>query len=429
MPAGSAAPYHQVVKRLMARVAGLPPRVQARVAGLPPRIQDLALALALTIFDVAAVLPYRSQLHPFGGALALLVAESIPLVWRRSWPVPVLLTSGAARITYDVLGFGYAPFPLATTLAFFTVMERCSPPIRRITVVLTVIGTTIGQLAPGHNQPYDATVSAFVTLTAWMAAVISRTRQAHIHEVEDRASRAESERDERAAGAAAQERTRIARELHDVVAHHVSLMAVQAEAATSLLPDRPIEATRSVEIIASTARQALTELRRLLGVLRGPSDHLETSPSVSLTELDAVLAQVRGAGLAVELTVLGTPGPLAPGIDLTAYRIVQEALTNTIRHTHASQAAVTLSYEPGYVTVSVTDSGPWPPNGPAMAAAAANGHGESANGAAARRPEPPLSGGFGLAGIAERVASCGGNLTVGPTRGGGFAVTARLPVR
>ncbi len=430
MSAGHAEPYHQVVKRLMARVAGLPPRVLARVAGLPPRVQDLALALALTIFDVAAVLPYRSQLHPFGGALALLVAESIALVWRRSWPVPVLIATGAARITYDVLGFGYAPFPLATTLAFFTVMERCGPRIRRITVVLTAIGTTISQLSPGHNQPYDATVSVFITLTAWMAAVISRTRQAHIHEVEDRARRAESERDDRAAWAAAEERTRIARELHDVVAHHVSLMAVQAEAATSLLPDRPAEATRSVEIIASTARQALTELRRLLGVLRGPSDHLETSPSVSLAGLDAVLDQVRGAGLRVEFTVRGTPGPLAPGIDLTAYRIVQEALTNTIRHARASQAAVTLSYEPGYVTVSVTDSGPWPPNGPAMAAGAvANGHGPGANGAAAPRPGPPLSGGFGLAGIAERVASCGGNLTVGPTGGGGFAVTARLPAR
>jgi signal transduction histidine kinase len=419
MPPDRAEPYHQVVKRLM-----------ARVAGFPPRVQDLALALALTVFDVAAVVPYRSQLHPFGGALTLLVAESIPLIWRRSWPVPVLIATGAARITYDVLGFGYAPFPLATTLAFFTVMERCGPGIRRITVVLTVIGTTIGQLAPGHNQPYDATVSVFITLTAWMAAVISRTRQAHIHEVEDRASRAESERDDRAAWAAAEERTRIARELHDVVAHHVSLMAVQAEAATSLLPDRPAEATRSVEIIASTARQALTELRRLLGVLRGPSDHLETSPSVSLAGLDAVLDQVRETGLRVELTVRGTPGPLAPGIDLTAYRIVQEALTNTIRHARASQAAVTLSYEPGYVTVSVTDSGPWPPNGPATAAGAVpNGHGGGVNGAAARRPGPPRSGGFGLAGIAERVASCGGNLTVGPTGGGGFAVTARLPAR
>jgi signal transduction histidine kinase len=433
MPARRAEPYHQVVKRLM-----------AMVAGLSPRVQDLVLALALTVFDVAAILPYRSQLHPFGVAVALVIAQSVPLIWRRRWPVPVLIASGAARISYDVLGFGFAPFQLATTLAFFTVMERSGPWMRRITVALTVVGTTISQLSPGHTQPYDATVSAFVTGTAWMAAVYSRRRQAYIHQVEDRASRAESERDDEVARAAAQERTRIARELHDVVAHHVSLMAVQAEAATSLLPDRPVEASRSVEIIASTARQALTELRRLLGVLRGPSDQLETSPSVSLAGLDAVLDQVRGAGLPVELTVVGTPGPLAPGIDLTAYRIVQEALTNTVRHARASQAAVTLSYEPGYVTVSVTDSGPWPPagragdgqtaNDPAGSGAAGygsagNGHAPGPKGAAAGQPGPPLPGGFGLAGIAERVASCGGNLTVGPTGGGGFAVTARLPAR
>jgi signal transduction histidine kinase len=404
----------------------------ARVAMLPPHVQDLALALALTVIDVVVLVAYRSQLHPFGVALALVVAQNIPLTWRRSSPVPVLITAGTARIAYDVLGFGYAPFPLATTIAFFTVMERCTPAVRRVALVLVVIGTTLSQLSPGHNQPYDAAVSALINLTAWMAAVLSRTRRAYTQEVEDRAVRAEAERDDRAARAAAEERTRIARELHDVVAHHVSLMAVQAEAATSLLPGRPAEAARSVEIIASTARQALTELRRLLGVLRGPSDHLETSPSVSLAELGAVLDQVRGAGLPVEFTVRGTPGPLAPGIDLTAYRIVQVALTNTIRHARASRATVTLCYEPGYVTVSVTDPGLSPDTGTTGATRGGpvpNGGRPGANGAAAAGQGPPRSGGFGLAGIAERVASCGGNLTVGPTGSGGFAVTARLPAR
>jgi signal transduction histidine kinase len=202
-----------------------------------------------------------------------------------------------------------------------------------------------------------------------------------------------------------------------VVAHHVSLMAVQAEAATSLLPDKPAQARRSVEIIGDTARLALAELRRLLGVLRGPSERLETAPSASLGELGGVLDQVRGAGLAVDFEVVGTPGPLAPGVDLTAYRIVQEALTNTIRHAHADRAAVTLSYEPGYVTVRVADTGP--------RREAPNGNGDAPAG-----PGPLVTGsGLGLAGIAERVASCGGNLTVGPTPAGGFAVTARLPSR
>jgi signal transduction histidine kinase len=205
-------------------------------------------------------------------------------------------------------------------------------------------------------------------------------------------------------------------------------MAVQAEAATSLLPDKPAQARRSVEIIGDTARLALTELRRLLGVLRGPSERLETAPSVSLVEIGGVLDQVRGAGLPVELEVVGTPGPLAPGVDLTAYRIVQEALTNTIRHTRASRAQVTLCYEPGYITVSVTDSGPRR-DGPRRDGPRRDGpRRDGLNGRAA--PVPALAGsGLGLAGIAERVASCGGNLTVGPTPAGGFAVTARLPAR
>jgi len=280
------------------------------------------------------------------------------------------------------------------------------------------VGVTISLTSPGsRSEPYEAIFQATILIVAWAAGTLSRTKRANLAAAQDRADRAEAELDRVVSREAAAERTRIARELHDVVAHHVSLMAVQAEAATSLLPDKPVQAKKSVEIIGDTARLALTELRRLLGVLRGPSERLETAPCASLDEIGGVLDQVRGAGLAVDFEVVGTPGPLAPGVDLTAYRIVQEALTNTIRHAHADRAAVTLSYEPGYVTVSVADSGPRrdgpPPGG---------------NGRAAVQPGSPLAGsGLGLAGIAERVASCGGNLTVGPTPAGGFAVTARLP--
>jgi len=255
---------------------------------------------------------------------------------------------------------------------------------------------------------------------------LSRTRRAYLQAVEARAEQAEAERDRQVALAAAEERTRIARELHDVVAHHVSLMAVQSEAAAALLPARPAEAGKSVEIIGQTAREALTELRRLLGVLRGPADaggRAVTSPAPSISELGEVLGQVRQAGIAVDLRVEGCPSKLPPGVDLTAYRIVQEALTNTVRHSGAGQATVTVRYEPGYVTVSVTDTG-----NAAVAVTlgrqARRGRAGSSGGGGAR---PAASGGFGLAGIAERVASCGGSLTVGPGAAGGFAVTARLP--
>ena len=435
-------------------------RLAARAAALPPRVQDLALALALVFVNAASVLPYHSQLHPFWAALVLVIAQCVPLAWRRRWPLAVLIVAGIPRILYDQLAFSYAPFPLANTIAFYTAMVYCRPAVRRLVVVLVVIGSIESQVSPGHTQPYDAVVSALTTLGAWGAAVVVRNRQASVREAELRADRAESTRDDEVASAAAAERTRIARELHDVVAHHVSLMAVQAEAASSLLPGRPEDAARSVDVIADTARQALTELRRLLGVLRGPADQLETAPSVSLADLGTVLDQVRGSGLAVDLTVQGTPGPLAPSVDLTAYRIIQEALTNTVRHANAARAAVTLCYEPGFVTVSVTDTrrdgdtvpagngtvsvpgGAAPVNGslgpagtgPAIAGHPSPGHATPVNGSsggttAGGREAPARSGGFGLAGIAERVASCGGHLSVGPTGAGGFTVTARLPAQ
>jgi signal transduction histidine kinase len=409
------------VTRLAARVAGLPQGLAARVAALPQRrqerIQDVVLAVALAAVNVVSLLPYRAQLHPLWLALVLVAAQGIPLIWRRRWPIPVLIIIATARVAYDQIGFGFAPFPLGPAIAFYTVIERCGAVWRWITVAFAVAGITISLSAPGHSEPYEAIFQATIFIAAWAAGTLSRAKRANLEAAQNRADRAEAELDRVVSREAAAERARIARELHDVVAHHVSLMAVQAEAATSLLPDRPAQAKKSVEIIGDTARLALAELRRLLGVLRGPSERLETAPSASLGEIGGVIDQVRGAGLAVDFEVVGTPGPLAPGVDLTAYRIVQEALTNTIRHAHADRAAVTLSYEPGYVTVSVADTGP-----------RRDGRPVGGNGRATAPPGSPLAGsGLGLAGIAERVASCGGNLTVGPTPAGGFAVTARLP--
>ena len=416
------------MKRPTALQFALPRRLTARVAALPQRRQELigdaGLALALAAVNVVALLPYARQLHPLWLALVLVSAEAIPLAWRRAHPVRAAFVIGAARVAYDRLQFGFAPFPLGPAIAFYTVIDRCGPAWRRISCLLVVTGVTLSQLTPGHSEPYDAIFQAFIFGTAWAAGVLSRTKRASLRAAENRADRAEAELDQQAARAAAAERTRIARELHDVVAHHVSLMAVQAEAASSLLPARPDDARRSVDIISATARQALTELRRLLGVLRGPAERLETAPSATLADLSTVLDQVREAGLPVDLDVVGAPYPLAASIDLTAYRIVQEALTNTLRHTAATRACVTLSYEPGYLAIGVTDCGPrratsWP---------ASNGRAVGHPDGHAGRTAPGLAGsGLGLAGIAERVASCGGSLTVGPTSDDGFAVTARLP--
>ena len=352
------------------RITRLPQVLAAWVAALPrrrqERVQDLALALVLAVVNALSLLPFRAHLHPLWLAEILVVLQAIPLIWRRSGPGPgggaVLgsLVIGAARVAYDQIGFGSAPFPLGPAIALYTVMMLASAWWRWIVGAFVVAGVSVSLSAPGHNEPYEAITQAFIFLTAAAAGVLSRARQANLRAAESRADRAEAEMDRHSARAAARERVTIARELHDVVAHHVSLMAVQAEAAASLLPGQPAQAARSVAIIGDTARLALTELRRLLGVLRGPADRLETAPSASLGELDGVLEQVRGAGLPVDFEVVGPPGQLAPGVDLTAYRIVQEALTNTIRHAHADRAAVTVTYEPGYVTVRVADSGPQP---------------------------------------------------------------------
>ena len=405
---------------LATRLTSFPQALVARVSKWPPRqqelLQDGALGVALAVVNILSVLPYRTQQHPLWLAIVLVALQGVLLTGRRRHPVLVALAIGTARVIYDQMGLLFAPFPLGVAIAYYTVMDRTGAVWRWIVTGFVVAGISVALAAPGHNEPYDAITQGFIFLTAGVGGVLTRAKRASLAAAESRAAWAEAELDRQSSRAAARERAMIARELHDVVAHHVSLMAVQAEATASLLPGQPEKAQRSADIISDTARAALTELRRLLGVLRSPSEQLETAPSASLSELGGVLDQVRGAGLEVEFQVCGTPAKLAPGVDLTAFRIVQEALTNTIRHARTARASVTLTHEPGYITVSVADSGPR--LGPDLAGIGAGVREAALNGS-----------GLGLAGIAERVASCGGQLTVGPTAAGGFSVTARLPVR
>jgi signal transduction histidine kinase len=408
-------------------------RAAAWYSALSPRrreiVQDSVLALGLAVLNLCSVLPYQSQLHPAWLAMFLVTVQCLPLAFRRINPVLALICSGLPRNVYDHLQLGYEPLPLATAICIATVADRSRPWLRWLTVAGVLIGGAYSQAQPGHPQPYSAAVQLFIFGTAWTIGILNRKRRQYIATVAQRAERAEAELDAvaaQAASAAVTERVRIARELHDVVAHHVSLMAVQAEATGALLPDRPEAAAKSADLIASTARQAMGELRRLLGVLRGPSasagndlsERPGLTPAASLSRLDEVLDAVRAAGLPVTLMVDGDPGPVPAGIDLTAYRIVQEALTNTLRHAPGSQACVRISYSGSALTVRVSDSGQ--PDGDGRARGAASGG--AADGAG-------VGPGYGLAGIAERVASCGGSLTVGPDPAGGFAVTARLPVR
>ena len=421
----------------------------ARSARQREIVQDAALALALAVLNLLSLLPYQSQLHPQWLAFVLVAGQCLPLALRRALPLPMLLCSGALRDLYDGLHFGYAPLPLAPAIAFATVAERSRPCIRWLTVAGTAAGVAYSQTLPGHNQPYDAIVQAFIFGAAWAIGTLSRHRRAALADASARAALAEASLDQAAARAAADERVRIARELHDVVAHHVSLMAVQAEAVGALLPARPDEASRSADLIAGTARQAMTELRRLLGVLRfnakdqdPSSERSALTPAPSLSRLGELAEAMRGSGLEVTLTAGSGPAP-SPSVDLTAYRIVQEALTNARRHAPGAAVTVTVAYTDEHLTVEVANTArrrppalptprvplldPQAPMAPEVTTSAAISP-ASPTGQAPAVAEISRPGGYGLAGIAERVASCGGSLSLGPTPDGGFTVTARLPL-
>jgi signal transduction histidine kinase len=399
--------------------AGLLARAASWYQALSPRrrdvVQDAALGLTLAVANVLTLLVYQSQLHPAWLADLLVAGQCLPLAFRRVFPVLTAIACGALRNTYDVLHFGYAPLPLAPAIAVATIADRSGRLLRWGTVVVTIGIMAWIQTLPGQSpQPYNAIVQYFIMGTAWVVGMLNRHRRAALEEAASRAERAEASLDAAVGKAATAERVRIARELHDVVSHHVSLMAVQAEAVGALLPARPEAAATSADLIGSTARTAMTELRRLLGVLRF-TDHEDPrgvllSPVPSLSRLGELVDVVRAAGLGVTYEVSGPVAALSLSVDLTAYRILQEALTNVLRHAPGATASVRVSYEPASVAVEVTNTAPAcpPPRGPAR--------------------QGPAGSGYGLAGIAERVASCGGSLTIGPAEDGGFTVAARLPL-
>ena len=203
------------------------------------------------------------------------------------------------------------------------------------------------------------------------------------------------------AEAVASERATIARELHDVIAHSVSVMTVQAGAARLLLEEDVTQARQSLLAVEETGRQALGEMRRLLGILRGDDDNRQLAPQPGISDIDALIEQVRGAGLPVDVIVEGETKPLPPGVDLAAYRVVQEALTNTLKHAGAARAEVSIRYRPTALELAVTNDGFAQRNG---------------------------RGGHGLVGMRERIALYGGEFDAGPRSGGGYAVRAALPL-
>lgn len=378
-----------------------------------PVVIDALIAAGVAAFGLLTAYagPVEAPLHgPDALNYALTVASCVPLLVRRRHPVAVFMIVWPLTMWHTLVPYTGAGPVLAALFALYAVAAHARS--RRTGVVALVAmasSVTLLLMVPRLEAGWDDVVLTTVFLSsAWLLGDNMRIRRAYVATVEERAERLERERDVDAQRAVLEERARIARELHDVVAHSMSVMVVQAGAARRTLAHDQDKAAEAVGHIESTGRSALEEMRRLVSVLRGANNGADDEPALlpqpQPGDLGKLILGCQDAGLDVSLSIAGDQRPLPPGLGLVVYRVVQEALTNTIRHAGPARATVCLDYRPDVIVVTVSDDG----RGAAAPAGAAPGH--------------------GLAGMRERVALYGGELAAGPQVGGGFRVVAQLPV-
>jgi signal transduction histidine kinase len=375
-------------------------RIRGWAAG-HPRVVDGCLAALVAALSVPSTLggPAVS-----GAGWLWFTALHVPLVWRRRAPVLVFWAAFGLLAFSDLADFDGAYLLFVPLFAIYAVARY--RPLRHVWPALSAIVLVLA-LAGGRDElRWESLVAASALLAASvLLGITTRTRRAYLAQLEERARRLERERDQQAQLAVAAERARIAREMHDIVAHNLAVMVALADGAAFTVTTAPRRAAEAMEQVSATGRQALTEMRRLVGLLRGGgAPDGARAPQPGLADIDRLVEQVRAAGLTVLLTREGVPGAWGPGAGLAVYRIVQEALTNTLKHAgpHAS-AEVRLHYAPTRAEVEVLDDGA---GQPARAAPPADRH--------------------GLAGMRERAASYGGEVEAGPRPGAGWRVAARL---
>ncbi len=367
-------------------------RLAAWARGLPPVAVDAAIAAACALYVIfnAGVADKLAWWVPLAASV-----NALPLLWRRQYPFAVAAITGLSTTVLasaDVL----SDVPAAQLVATYT-FAALSPPLKRlIAVVATAVGITISIVIP-HDEALNLGMIGIMFAVAYALGTAARARRDRIAMLEERALRLTQEHET----AATRERERIAREMHDILAHSMGLVVVQAEAGPIAVRHDPDRAEQMFDTISDTARDALAQLRRVLGVLRATDD--ERAPQPGLDALPGLVRQVDDAGLTATLSEDGTPRPVPADVATTAYRIVQESLTNTVKHAAAGRVDVRLTWTDDHLRIEVDDDG----GGPGT---------PSSNG-----------GGHGLVGMRERVAAVGGTLDTGPGPGGeGFRVTASL---
>ncbi|MFB6821756.1 sensor histidine kinase [Streptomyces virginiae] len=372
-----------------------------RVRTADARLRDLGLTLLVqAAVTMPFVVPRSPELPPVTWAsYGMTTAAVLPLIWRRRAPVGVLVAilvlGGIYKVTLDGPG---QPLPYAGLIAFYTVALRCTPRVR---AAVGLASAVVVALSVGWETgtARELLFTLFVSAAAYALGRLQYTRQAYTAAVEARAAELERANRIEAEQAAARERARIAREMHDVLSHAVSIMIVQAEAGPVAVRRAPERAEAAFEAIAETGRDAMAQLRAMLGVLR-TDGAAPRNPQPGIAGLTELVERVRAGGLRVSYERTGAVRELPAALEATVHRVVQEALTNVVRHAGATAAEVTLAYGPGTLTVTVTDDG----RGPGGA-----------------------SGGHGLIGIRERAAAHGGTAACGSGPGGvGFAVRVAL---
>ena len=365
---------------------------------VPPKV-DVAVAAAFVLLVVLEALFSSAVRSP---VLHLTVAgvAMAALAWRRVMPVPVAALVMAANIVVNPEG------QFSTVLALVLVCYSCGaeldPPWSRVGLAV-VAAPFLVVLSLEGIEPSDVAAALVFLVGPWTVGVAMRRRAGRVADAEERARRLERERDEHRAAAAAEERTRIARELHDIVSHSLTVITIQTQAVRRRLGPDHLPESDDLAAVEATAREALDEMRRLFGILRREGEGVSLSPQPGLEELERLCDQVRAAGLEVEVQVEGDPRPLPAGVDLAAFRIVQEGLTNAVRHSGARRATVCLSYDDRRLQLAVEDDG----CGLDPAALGTQGH--------------------GLIGIRERVALYGGSVDVRAGAGRGTRLVATLP--
>ena len=334
---------------------------------------------------------------------------TLPLLLRRRWPVLAVVTVlGALALEAQLAQPATESIAvLPPVMLAFWVAGTIDDRARSLAVGIAggVLAIVVVATNPGPFRLADALFLVVFTAAPFAAGMALRTRERGAAEFEARAADAERQRHERERAAVADERSRIARELHDVVGHSIGVMMAQTGAARFLVDEHPERAREALLLVEDAGRQALTEMRRMLSVLREDAVAEELGPQPGLGDLERLVAGSRAAGLDVDLAVEGSPRPLPPGVELTAYRIVQEALTNARKHGGETHAVVRVRHEATSLELVIENDG-----------ASVNANGSRA------------ADGNGIIGMRERVALYAGELAVGPRPGGGFVVRARLPV-